>query len=148
MQLRACDRRATCWCKWRGGRMIARQTSGRARRSRALRLSSALERLISGQHRSIRSSPPDVVQTLCSFWTVGLPILSKKSLSALPNCDVQPGPTSFGDFTSSLQRRRRTPACAASTACSIICANRHLQDGMHIASQPINSKVGENDRLR
>lgn len=28
------------------------------------------------------------------------------------------------------------------------CANRHLQDGMHIAGQPISNKVGENDRLR
>jgi cytosine/adenosine deaminase-related metal-dependent hydrolase len=37
--------------------------------------------------------------------------------------DVNPRASTL---TSSLQRRRRTRGCDASTACSIICANRHL----------------------
>lgn len=48
----------------------------------------------------------------------------------------------------SLQRRRCTAGRDTSTACSIIYANRSLQDGTHIAGQLTSYKARENNRLR
>jgi hypothetical protein len=50
-------------------------------------------------------------------------------------------------LTASLQRRRRTGG-DTSTACSIIYANRPLQDGTHIAGQLTGYKVWMENRFQ